>query len=496
MKCEFPGLDGNQKEVVSDAFISYNKADEAWVQELASRIELETSDGSATGKKLSVFFAPWDIEYRENILNRLNDGLRQASYFLPVMSPEFFESGWANLEWTDQVALDPKNSSGRIIPIFLRDVSLDKRSRIAFPPPFGVLNRLDFRQLQDFEPSFTELVRILRGWPKQRGSASSTSTIRTRAATVSSIAHEYALPSSTPELLLTNLLKIDRLPESIWSGTCICRKPAEVWAAVDTNESFLLRDGKMFSFANIGDPLCPLSRVVDISSVGSPESGPEWLKSDANKWRYVEMLNRCVTQHLHERGIGRDEKGRFYFRPTRDETGFSRTRRFAFRGEKERDVAAKKSNPQDQSFFWVHYAARIRAEMLGDAVYLRIDPTFTFTKDGRNPLDGKSTGRLSIQWSGKQQNPDILRTLLFWARVLADGGQVITIPAGASSIRANFLPATASSNFGVGGDYIRIKALLEQAGETLDEVADQAEMVEEEIDMESDETDDFREEAI
>jgi hypothetical protein len=66
------------QQPVKDAFISYNKADEMWAKVLAEKIERETVDGSAEGKKLAVFFAPWDIAHGQNFVNRLNDGLRQA----------------------------------------------------------------------------------------------------------------------------------------------------------------------------------------------------------------------------------------------------------------------------------------------------------------------------------------------------------------------------------------------------------------------------------
>ena len=151
---------------LKDIFVSYNRADEAWAHDLAERIERETRDDAQDSPKLTAFFAPWDIEVGQNILNRINDGLRQGRFFALVMSPEFFSSDWTNLEWTDQVALDPRNATGRILPIFRREVSMDQKQRIVIPAPFNVFNRLDFRDGRDFEAAFRELVRILRGLPR------------------------------------------------------------------------------------------------------------------------------------------------------------------------------------------------------------------------------------------------------------------------------------------------------------------------------------------
>src|SRR5438132_8989177 len=121
---------------VKDLFLCYNKADNDWTYTLAERIEAETIDGLTSSRKLSVFFAEWDVDYGENIINRINAALPRARYFAPVMSPEFFKSGWTNFEWTDVVAEDPAGVKKKLIPLLLRDVSLDEQERLVLPAPF------------------------------------------------------------------------------------------------------------------------------------------------------------------------------------------------------------------------------------------------------------------------------------------------------------------------------------------------------------------------
>jgi TIR domain len=230
---------------LKDIFVSYNRADEEWARELAGRIERETLDGLPDGPKLTAFFAAWDIEFGQNILNRINDGLRQARFFALVMSPEFFSSDWTNLEWTDQVALDPRNATGRILPLFRRDVSVDEKERIAIPAPFTVLNRLDFREGRDSEAAFRELIRILRGLPKQRGAVGPPTISIPKASQTSASAHEYAFASATPELLVANLLTLDGVPDVVWSGDTDAREPTEVIAKAPTKEAFILEDKRL-----------------------------------------------------------------------------------------------------------------------------------------------------------------------------------------------------------------------------------------------------------
>jgi len=439
-----------------------------------------------------VFFAPWDIEYGPNFINRLNEGLREGRFFAPVLSPEFFESGWANFEWTDQVALDPTNAAGRIIPLLLREVSKDEKRRIEFPAPFTTLNRLDFRRDEDFETQFGELIRILRGLPKPRGTPGAPTVMQHAASQLSSAAHAYAFPSATPELVVSNLLKLEGVPSMIWSAETDARKPSEIWEKIQTNDGFILRDKRLYTFANLTDELCPLRNVVDAASIGNPQDSSLWLDDSDKRRNLIALLNDCVKQHARDRRIGKDEKGRFYFWPDIDKVGTSetpaepRTRYYRLPGDKKlRAVAAKKNNPVDNSTFWVHYAARIKIELHTPKFFLRIEPTYIFTRDGREPLDGKSIGRLSIRWSGKQQNPDVLRAVLFWSHVLSDGHPQIRIAVGSGYLTGLIVPALSRTSFGIAGDYIRIGALVEEFDTTLDQVVAEAEVIEQDEEHES-----------
>ena len=465
---------------LKDIFVSYNRADETWSRALAERIECETRDGAPDGPKLTAFFAPWDIEGGQNILNRINDGLRQARFFALIMSPEFFSSDWTNLEWTDQVALDPRNATGCILPFFRREVSVDQNQRIVIPAPFNVLNRLDFREGRDFEAAFRELIRILRGLPKERGASGPPTVSIPKASQTSAAAHEYAFASATPEILVANLLALDGVPDVVWSGDTDTRDPAEVVAKVSTKEAFILEDKRLHSFAHWGDPLCSLHAALKAGSTVTSTKRTEWLVDDNRRRSFVRLLNRCVCQHAFERHLSRDEKGRFYFRPVYggEETA-PQTRNHQFPDEpKPRAVAARKINPKDNSMFWVHYAAKLRVEMLGERFFLRIEPAFIFTHDGREAIGGKNAGKLAIQWTGQQRNPDVLRTVLFWARYLADGRSQIRIPAGGGYLISPAVPAVVRTNFGIAGDYIRMAALMEEPTDLLDEVVATVEFVE------------------
>ena len=88
----------------TDVFLCDNSADKEWVRRLAVRIEAETIDGLPTSRKLRVFLDEWDIDFGQNVVSRISECLATTRYFAMVMSPEFFLSGWTNLEWTSVVA--------------------------------------------------------------------------------------------------------------------------------------------------------------------------------------------------------------------------------------------------------------------------------------------------------------------------------------------------------------------------------------------------------
>jgi hypothetical protein len=446
-----------------DIFISYTHVDAAWVRMLAARIESETVDGTPTGRFLRVFFAEWDITTGQNIVNRINEGLEQARFVALVMSPPFFESAWCNLEWTHMVSLDPANKAGRILPLHLRSTQLKA--------PLNAWNWLDFRSDERFEIEFHRLIHAVREQPPVRG-------VRTPP-TVPAAMPGVVLPSASwkpdavTEVLVSNLLPVTHLPSEIWSATTEMRKPQEILEVVERPDVFLLRDGKLYTFARLTAEGCQLRHVVDIATISpQPAQTNAWLAHPEKKLWLMALLNECLNQHMRQLPTWRQSRGRYFFPP---KDGGSRSWRNP--GDQPREVAAPKATPEG-GVFWVHHSALVRFKRFGDRFFILLVPGFTFTSDGSAPLTGKSMGRLSVQWGGRQKNPDVLRSVMFWAKALATGSNEIRIQAGADTILVSPLPATTKTSVGVHGDHIQIAALLNTAQAELDEVAAEIEVIE------------------
>jgi len=187
----------------------------------------------------------------------------------------------------------------------------------------------------------------------------------------------------------------------------------------------------------------------------------------------IALLNQALTSHLSKLAIRKEDKGRYFFRPNKDGT----TRVWKNGKDRAREVAAKKTNPTDNSTFWVHHAARIRFKRLGHRFFLMIEPTYFFTTDGETPFAGQAMGRMVMMWAGRQKNPDILRNFVFWAKAIAKGRQRLHIESGATPIVVSSIPALAVANVGIASDHIRIGSLLSIADNELDEVAQNVEVI-------------------
>ena len=97
-----------------------------------------------------------------------------------------------------------------------------------------------------------------------------------------------------------------------------------------------------------------------------------------------------------------------------------------------------------------------------------LQPGWTFTSDGANPLPGRQLGMLSMRWGGKERNAAVLRNTLMWGLVLSGGKAEMVMQVGSSEVRVAAVPAHSALNVGITTDSIQLARILggEGAGET------------------------------
>jgi hypothetical protein len=458
-------------EARPDVFLCHNRADKDWVRELGTRLEAETIDATKEGRRIRVFFDEWDIEKGENIVSRLGEELASGAFVAAVMSPEFFGSDWTRFEWTDIVARDPANNSGRLLPLRLRDVSFDGAVRLTLRAPFNALRHFDFRSKAYFETEFEDLLRRIRNQPLPRGRAA---TPRYSSAANQSSPHSVSIETAepVPEILLSNLFPLATSPPPLYMAVAAVSSLSDVPSEPGFDALTLkIWDGKVVTFSDLEDPECLLNRVIDPHTIERLEFQRCIETPDlVNQW--LSLANKNLARALRDKGIAPDEKGRFYFLrdPKRD------IRLVKVGSSKPRAVAAKKKHHTSGEAFWVHYSANIRFRVIGTVPFLRILPSYAFTRDGVVALDHKQSGRFRVIWGGRQDSATVLRQLLFWLRFLADGHEEWTLETGGPPLRISVFPATTETQVGIALDHIQIKALMEDSSEDeLTNVVDTAE---------------------
>lgn len=458
-----------------DAFISYSWADQDWVRDLAEQLESETIDGLPTSRHLRIFTDELEIEPGENIPRKLSEGLQQCRFFLPVLSPEFLNSEFSAFEWTHVVAEDPANRLGKMIPLLRRDISNNGEERINLTAPFKSLKYLDFRRKEDFKKKYTELLRRVRGLPITRSRRNRRPIgMQVQNAGIDPIIDTQAeYPDRCTEVLLSNLVPIQQLPETIYSYPVKSRKPKEFYQATGFEWPVLLKSGKAYCFANISEHTEALKEEIGDHEQAA-ESLVDWFNSEDKRRDLVQLLNRCLESYMVKMGIRKEFKNRrFFFRLNQDGSD----REIKIGDDAPRTVAAVKESKDGTGRFFVHHAARMSFHFIGDRLFLEIDPCYLFTQDGIQPIKGVAQGKLSFQWSGRQSNPDVLRNTIFWIRVLTRGHPKLSIPTGNSPIILDGLPATSRMNAGISDDALGVGSLLRQAEKSLTAAADDIEII-------------------
>jgi tetratricopeptide (TPR) repeat protein len=148
----------NDSDEQYDLFISYNHSDEPWASKLAARLEQEDWQG----RKLKVFFAPWNIRPGQHIAESIEDALTRSRYVGLVVTPEALQSEWVKVERLDTTHLDIEERRRRLIPLY-------RRRSDKLPPMLRGIKAIDFEDDARFEEAYRELRAVVRDEPPPRG---------------------------------------------------------------------------------------------------------------------------------------------------------------------------------------------------------------------------------------------------------------------------------------------------------------------------------------
>jgi hypothetical protein len=94
-----------------EAFISYGGPDSAFAKRLAKDIE-------AAG--IRVWFAKWDLDYGDDVVEEITNGLDTTGKFVIILSPEAIQRSWVKKELSAAFQQALSGPGKLIVPIMYR----------------------------------------------------------------------------------------------------------------------------------------------------------------------------------------------------------------------------------------------------------------------------------------------------------------------------------------------------------------------------------------
>lgn len=91
-------------------FIAHSSLDHEFVEQLAQRL---IKDG------IAVWFDDWEIKVGDSIIQKINDGLEESSFFIPVISQNSVNSDWVKRELNATLMKQLNKKDIRILPVLL-----------------------------------------------------------------------------------------------------------------------------------------------------------------------------------------------------------------------------------------------------------------------------------------------------------------------------------------------------------------------------------------
>lgn len=259
---------------------------------------------------------------------------------------------------------------------------------------------------------------IRRGTSTSRAAPHEVEWIRNRARNTSyRIALLSGQPDAIDETIVANVFPALSLPQNVF--TCVIELRGRP-IPPHTLSSCLVQDHVLYSFEN---PVqTPLSSVIKRGS-GSSGLVSEWRKDPDRSRIIAQLLDSAIVLKGKAIGLSYDESRRRFFYPLEEDTDKREESWPGISRKDTRQVAVYRHLPLLGRKVGIHHSVRVDFLWLGDKVYLRMEPGFLLTEDGRRPLHGPAQGRVltSLESWLSSLNGGYLRSVLYWGSVFVSG---------------------------------------------------------------------------
>lgn len=228
------------------------------------------------------------------------------------------------------------------------------------------------------------------------------------------------------ERLFSNLLLVKRTPLVMTHAATPFQNEQAIREQVQRYiPPFCLKEGRIYTLADLRDPQCVFRSLCDTTSIRDMEAS-SWRDDTARARDYIYLLNQLLSSHLRRCGLRYHREFRRYYFPRPDEN-LQEIRRdwINVRTGRSSERTVVKYYQYGNAMFWRHLAAELTFVRMGTSVYLQILPKYLFTVDGFAPSDPVLVGPYTTRIKAVERNIHVLNHILFWADVLAQRGPSI-----------------------------------------------------------------------
>lgn len=443
-----------------DIFISYNQADE----EIAKKVGEYLENEKISDRQIRVFFAPWDIKPADNFIDKIDEGLSKAKFFALVLSPEALKAEWPTAERAASILSDPSGRMGRVIPILAKPCKV--------PPLLAIRNRIDLREKSKFKTEMVRLLCTIREEPLPRGSVIPGSKVIVESGPSTLLMENKAsFPDKIDESIHTNLFPVTKLPSVIWAAPTVFWEKPTVYAKLGNEISpFILREKYLYTFSNLNDETNRLRLAVDTHAIQSINVKDWFHHEDKSRW-LLDLLSsetRKFTKHI---GLFFDSTSKQFYGDKRIITNekFSWTAHVR-KGKRGLIIPYTKKNEdtgKETTYFYRHRAVGLRFQILGNELFLQIEPGWEFSIDGSILIKGKRRSVLNTRLQSRLKNDVEFDEMRFWAWILSDGTK-ISMGSG-NAIEIDYKPLAFKTSYGVFGDHKPLPDVIEEPPPLIEE---------------------------
>jgi len=262
---------------------------------------------------------------------------------------------------------------------------------------------------------------------------------------IGAVLERSAGPQVTPraqvrETLHSTLLPVKRMPRYVYDAPVKYREGDEKRVAELISRPpgprmmtpFLLREGRLFCFHNLGDSQGPFRECVsDPRETNRAESATYWNDEKLSPW-YSSRLNRSLNKLTGWRGLNLDkDHNRYYFEPLEPGKALSVVYTPLNKARSTRSVVWQPMSLRTQMPrpYWYHLAVGLSFQRVSCGNWcLSIRPEMRITKDGCTSIDSAKVGGNVTRRKSRMFNYDLLEELQFWRDYLSDSSPRIVFP--------------------------------------------------------------------